>query len=229
MAVSVGDPRVPQQGGRNVRNWSTARVYVQDTWRVQRELTLNYGLGWEIDRDLNYDLRKPQLFVPLVGADGLGPPHKNWTNLSPVLGIAWSPMRIPKTVFRAGMGLYYEPLSSAGLDAERATLGAPGLGRVMFGGNSLQNSLPDIPGVSIGSTLNFAQPTSFSGADLLTILPGLRARLVQSLVNADPNLQAVQLTKNNSPGLEFSRPTTKRRLPCTPASASREKSLGTSL
>ena len=93
---------------------------------------VNYGLGWEIDRDLNYDLRKPALFAPLLGAGGLGPPRKSWTNFSPVLGLAWSPARLPKTVIRVGAGLYYEPLSSAGLDAERATLGPPGLGRQTF-------------------------------------------------------------------------------------------------
>ena len=46
-----------------------------------------------------------------------------------MLGLAWAPARLPKTVIRAGAGLYYEPLTSPGLDAERATLGPPGLGR----------------------------------------------------------------------------------------------------
>ena len=71
-----GDPRVPQQGGGNVRHWPTARLYVQDTWRVRPGLTANYGLGWSIDRDLNYDLSKPALFAPLLGAGGLGPAAK---------------------------------------------------------------------------------------------------------------------------------------------------------
>jgi len=88
---------------------------------------VNYGIGWDVDHDLNYDLRKPALFVPLLGTGGLGPPRRSWKNFSPVLGIAWSP--VPKTVIRAGAGLYYEPLTSPALDAERATLGPPGLGR----------------------------------------------------------------------------------------------------
>ena len=66
-------------------------LFVQDTWRVRPGLTANYGLGWSIDRDLNYDLRKPALFAPLLGNDGLGPPRKSWKNFSPVLGLAWAP------------------------------------------------------------------------------------------------------------------------------------------
>jgi len=196
VTVSVGDPRVPQESGGNVRHWPTARLYVQDTWRVHPRFVVNYGLGWGIDRDLNYDLKKPALFVPLLGPGGLGPPRKSWTNFSPVFGIAWSPVRLPKTVIRAGAGLYYEPLSSGGLDAERATLGSPGQGRQLFPGSSLQNTLPGIPGVPVGVSLEFRnRPTLFKGADLLTLLPGLRASLVQGMANADPAVQAIQLSK----------------------------------
>jgi Carboxypeptidase regulatory-like domain len=194
VAVSVGDARVPQQGGGNVRHWPAARLFVQDSWRVRHGLNVNYGLGWEIDRDLNYDLPKPPLLAPLLGAGGLGPPQRSWTNFSPVLGLAWSPML--KTVIRAGAGLYYEPLTSPGLDAERAALGPPGLGRQTFPGSSLHNTLPGIPGVLVGASLDFRnKPTLFTGADLLTILSGQRSGLVQGLANADQTIQAIQLTK----------------------------------
>lgn len=196
VTVSVGDPRVPQEDGGNVRHWPTARFYVQDTWRVRPGFTANYGLAWSIDRDLNYDLTKPALFAPLLGNGGLGPPRKSWTDFSPVLGLAWAPFA--KTVIRAGGGLFYESLSSAGLDAERATLGPPGLGRQNFQGTSLRSTLANIPGVPVGASLDFSHgsPTLFTGADLMTILPILRSGLVQGLANADP--KAVQLTKQVS-------------------------------
>jgi hypothetical protein len=194
VSVAVGDPRVPQQGGGFVRYWPTARLFAQDAWRVTPALVVNYGMGWAVDRDLNYDLPKPSLFVPLLGAGGLGPPRRSWKNFSPVFGLAWSP--VPKTVIRAGAGLYYEPLASVGLDAERATLGPAGLGRQTFPGSSLLNTLPGIPGVPIGAPLDFRdKPTLFTGANLLTILPGLRSGLVQGLANADQTIQAIQLTK----------------------------------
>jgi hypothetical protein len=132
----------------------------------------------------------------------LGPPRKSWRNFSPLLGLAWAPASLVKTVIRTGAGLYYEPLSSVGLDAERATLGPPGLGRQLFSGTSLRNILPGIPGVPMGASLDFSNPTLFTAANLMTILPSIRSGLAQGLANADPTVQAIQLTKQLSgPGV----------------------------
>ena len=38
VSVSVGDPRIPQQDGGYVRHWPTARLFVQDAWRVTSAL-----------------------------------------------------------------------------------------------------------------------------------------------------------------------------------------------
>ncbi len=194
--VSVGDPRVPQEDGGNVHHWYTARLFVQDTWRVRPGFTANYGLALNVDRNLNYDLRKPTLFGPLLGSGDLGPPRKSWRNFSPVVGLAWAPGSLVKTVIRAGAGLYYEPLTSTGLDTERASLGPAGLGRQLFPGTLLRNTLPDIPGVPIGRSLDFRTPTLFTGADLMTILPDIRSGLARGLANADPTVQAIQLAKS---------------------------------
>jgi hypothetical protein len=73
-----------------------------------------------------------------------------------------------------------------------------------FPGSSLQNTLPGIPGVPIGASLDFRNtPTLFTGVDLLTILPALRNSLVQDLANTDQTIQAVQLTKQLTGGGVF--------------------------
>jgi hypothetical protein len=124
-------------------------MYIQDTWRAAAGLTVNYGLAWNLDRDLNYDLSKPALLAPILGADGLGRMQKQWRNFSPVVGFAWAPTRSRKTVFRGGAGKFYDSLISSPLDPERAVLGLPGLGLQTFSGSSISNPLAGIPGVPL--------------------------------------------------------------------------------
>jgi len=196
VTVGVGNPRMPQENGSLVRSWHTLRLFFQDTWRLNSRLNVNYGVGWSIDRNLNYDLTKPALLAPILGADGLGTTRKQWKNFSPVLGLAWAPAPDGKTVIHGGAGLFYDFLFPGFLDSERALLGPPGSGRQTIAGNRLLNCLPGIPGVPMGTPLNFPNtPTRFTGANLLSCLPTIRAELTQNLANADPSVQAIQLTK----------------------------------
>ncbi len=197
MTVSVGDPQVPQENGSFVRAWNTQWLYFQDTWRLQERLTLNYGLGWMFDGNLNHDLWKPQLLAPLLGSDGLGPTRNRWTNFSPMLGLAWAPSTDGKIVIRVGAGLFYGPQGlTSSMDAERVSLGPPGLGLQTYQGTSIPNPLPGVPGVPVGKPLNFTgSPTFFTAADLLSVLPAIRSGLSQNLANADPTVQAIQITK----------------------------------
>ena len=208
--VGIGDPRVPEANGSNTRTSYSVRLFVQDTWRLSPRLTLNYGLAWNVDRNQNYDLRKPVLLAPILGADGLGPTRKQWRNFSPSLGLAWSPSRDAKTVIRAGAGIFYDFLVQQNLDPERALLGLPGLGRQNIVGSSVPNPLPGIPGVPVGTSLDFrVAPTRFTGADLMAILSSVRDGLQQTLTyTGDPSVRAIQITKQaanqiypvNSPG-----------------------------
>src|SRR5262245_5398135 len=195
VTVGIGDARVPQADGGLVRNWHTLRLFFQDTWRLHSRLTVNYGLGWNIDSNLNYDLAKPALLAPILGADGLGPTRKQWKNFSPLLGLTWTPWRDGKTVIRAGAGIFYDFLFPPFLDSERALLGPPGLGRQDISGDRLLNCLPGIPGVPMERPLNFNTPTRFTGANLMTCLPTIRAELERKLANVDRSIQAIQLTK----------------------------------
>jgi hypothetical protein len=197
VTVPVGDdPRVPQEGGGTVRNWNTLRLYFQDTWRLHPRLTLNYGLGWNIDRNLNYDLRKPALLAPILGPYGLHPTRKQWKNFSPLLGLAWTPSSNGKTVIRAGAGIFYDFLFPPFLDTERALLSPPGLGQLTVTGSSI--ACPVSPVCPPGTRLNFTSPTFFTGANLMAILPAVRADLLRNLANADRSVQAIQVTKTGT-------------------------------
>jgi hypothetical protein len=199
VTLGISGSPVAQQNGGLVRSWNTLWLYFQDTWRIQERLTLNYGLGWSIDGNLNYDLPKPPLLAPILGADGLGPTRKQWKNFSPALGLAWTPSSNAKTVIRGGAGLFYGLLNSFTLDAERAALGPPGRGRQTFPGSSVFNLLPGVPGVPVGKPLDFRSgPTLFTGADLMGILPAIRAGIAHDLSNADRALQALEVSKQFS-------------------------------
>jgi hypothetical protein len=196
VTVSVGEPRVPQADGGSVRNWDTALLFFQDKWQFTPSATVNYGLAWNIDRNLNYDLSKPRLLAPIVGENGLGPTQKDWKNFSPAVGMTWTPSSDRKTALRWAAGLYYDFLFPAGLDNERVALGPPGLGRQDSPGSSIPNPLPGIPGVPVGTPLHFPfNPTQFRGADLISALDEIHRDLEENRQNDDPSVQQIEVTK----------------------------------
>src|SRR5262249_24190720 len=69
-------------------------------------------------------------------------------------------------------------------------------------GSIVPNPLPNVPGVPQGPTLSFTTgPTAFTGANLLSILPGLRAGLQQQLGdphNTDLSLRNIEVFKQAS-------------------------------
>jgi hypothetical protein len=90
--------------------------YVQDTWRVTPNLTVNYGLRWEIYFPETVNGKGQgalgDLNLGAIRVAGYGPYNtavniKNtYTNFAPRIGIAYQPD--PKTVVRVGYGRSYD-------------------------------------------------------------------------------------------------------------------------
>src|SRR5271170_7204617 len=95
--------------------------YAEDSWRISRQLTFNYGLRYqttwglftgsgrsEADNAAYVTLRALQ--IPVVP----GLPQDYHKQIAPRLGIAYSPGNSEKTVIRAGFGIYYDDLAQNG-------------------------------------------------------------------------------------------------------------------
>ena len=79
-------------------------AFVQDEWRVRKELSLTLGVRYDLQSFKKPEVRNPDPQLAAAGIDtSFLKTDKN--NFGPRLGLAWNPNA--KTVFRAGYGLFY--------------------------------------------------------------------------------------------------------------------------
>lgn len=104
-------------------------LYLQDDWKVNRKLTLNLGIRWDVETGLTerYDrfgVFDPSVESPLAARSGLSNLRGGWTfptsglgrrtlrnpmwdRFAPRIGLAYQ--LHPKTVIRAGYGIFFLP------------------------------------------------------------------------------------------------------------------------
>ena len=116
-----GASTTPASDGSFSQSVQRLALYAQDSWRVTRHLTFNYGLRYQTTFGLftasgRSQLENPALLtlqalgIPLIN----GAPHDYRKQFGPRLGLAYSPGDSGKTVVRAGFGLFYNDLAQGG-------------------------------------------------------------------------------------------------------------------
>jgi hypothetical protein len=167
------------QGSAQREDVRSTSVYpfVQDSWKIKPNLTLNYGLRWELDTPPTDISGHVETFRPgqnstvypcdsvdpgdcptgLVVPGDKGVPagltSTYYKAFAPRVGLAWSPGSSGKTSIRAGWGLFYNPIE----ELVMAQFGA----EPPFGGSSsLSNVFFNTPFVGQNGTQN---PNPFGG------------------------------------------------------------------
>ncbi len=103
--IAIGDPE----------RWIYANAFnffVQDSWRVGRLLTVNYGIRYDYQGVLYDNSKDLSTFIPGKGIEVLGTGisslyPKDWNNFGPRVGVSYQPFGT-STVVRAGVGMYYD-------------------------------------------------------------------------------------------------------------------------
>ncbi|MGD0267792.1 MAG: carboxypeptidase regulatory-like domain-containing protein [Candidatus Sulfotelmatobacter sp.] len=119
--TGVGCTFTPPGDGSFSQNVQRLAFYAEDSWRVSRQLTVNYGLRYQTTWGLFTGSGRSEnenaayvtlqaLQIPTVPSV----PSDYRKQIAPRLGIAYSPGNSGKTVIRAGFGLYYDDLAQNG-------------------------------------------------------------------------------------------------------------------
>ena len=100
---------------------TTAAAFVEDSWRIKSNLTLNYGVRYDVEftptfRAVNALAQNAQNALGI--SQGI---PRDFNNVAPRIGVAWDPWKDGKGVFRASYGMFYDhPLLALAFDSDVA-------------------------------------------------------------------------------------------------------------
>ena len=104
----------PVLGDSETRNWENG-FYGEDSWRVNRKLTLNMGLRWDLitwpvekfNRQSNFDIYTGQILIANQDGNSRSFIPVSYHNFAPRFGFAWDPTGTGQSKFSGGYGIFY--------------------------------------------------------------------------------------------------------------------------
>ena len=114
-------------GPKSVSLWAQGQrtkqynFFVQDEWKLRRDLTMSVGLRWELNPPPTE--AGGRVYVPNKNIDGSEGPvtfvhadrwykNFNYGAFAPRFGVTWAPSKLSKTVICAGFGQAFDPINS---------------------------------------------------------------------------------------------------------------------
>ncbi|HUI82366.1 MAG TPA: carboxypeptidase regulatory-like domain-containing protein, partial [Bryobacteraceae bacterium] len=152
--IGVGNSQQPPAYDRDdIITESQYRLFVQDTWKIKPNFTLNYGLAWNAQKGYFTPLNESPFLTPILGANNLGQTPNAYKEFQPIVGFAWSPGKSNKTVIRAGGGLYWDSPPGYYHNRTYASNGPVGDGRATLSSQAFTNIFPGILDLSTQSLI----------------------------------------------------------------------------
>ena len=150
--VGVGG-RTVEQAGTQVIPQQDIAVFIQDNWKATPNITVNYGLRWEGQKEPDPITPPSQVFFSnfigktVTNSAGTftfpsnGEIPSDMKMFQPRLGIAWDRNGDGKDVVRAAAGLYYARIPGLNLASVRSTNGS--IGQTIVGSSTFGPRPPD--------------------------------------------------------------------------------------
>ncbi len=164
-------------------------LYVQNSWRVRRDLTLNLGLRWDYFGVIGEKKGRFSTYDPASGLRLVNPLHeKDWNNYSPRVSFAWDIGGRNKTVVRGGVGAFYDSNSHDMFTGQIPfnCFNCPGVAYNPVGPDPVFVSLTAVPTLAVSTTatpnpvFNVAANGPSDTTDVFTVDKHLRTPYVLS-------------------------------------------------
>lgn len=138
--------------------------YLQDSWKVRPNFTLNLGVRYEVESDStnkSFSNKINPILQPFLSGDR----DRDKDNIGPRIGFNYDPFGKGRTSIHAGYGIYYERIVGNSLEVERRNSGLNTIVQLRLG-SELDNN-----GNFVRGTPTLANP--FNGMALASNLFGL--------------------------------------------------------